>query len=186
MIGRHGRRNIWVNDTERNGAIQEGTGFSMTIRMGWTIPMMCAVFGCTEAELPGEYFRIQASGDVNECTGAAASLKEQFTYRLIVDGSTVDIAVGPDVFATGFIEGCELDYESVVWEERRDGGEIAWQLRGSATINLRGECDLQLPGGESWLGAEVFQLVSADDELGLSPGCEYSSNLSGDLVKSVE
>ena len=119
MIGLHGRRNICVNDTERNGARQEGTGFE-TSKTGWAIPMLLAVMGCTEEELPGEYFQFM-SGDVNECTGARVVGR---AVHLSFDCGRLDRrhAVGPDVFATGFIEGCELDYESVVWEERRDGG----------------------------------------------------------------
>lgn len=138
-----------------------------------------------EDELPGDYFEIKAIGEENDCTDGAANLDEKFEYRVVLDGNTAELAIGPDVFATGRLEGCLLSYESVVWEEKRDGGEISWQIIGSATVNIDDSCPPPVEG-EDWVGFEDFEIVSADDSVGLSPGCTYRTALKGRYVKGVK
>ena len=104
-----------------------------------------------EDELPGDYFEIKAIGEENDCTDGAANLDEKFEYRVVLDGNTAELAIGADVFATGRLEGCLLSYESVVWEEKRDGGEISWQIIGSATVNIDDSCPPPVEG-EDWIG----------------------------------
>ena len=143
--------------------------------------------GCgADEELPGDYFEIKAVGDANDCTGDnPEGFSEKFEYRVVLDGNTAEIAVGPDVFATGRLEGCLLNYESVVWEENRNGGEIAWQIVGSATVNIDDACPPPVEG-EDWVGSEDFEIVSADEGAGVSPGCSYRTALKGRYVKGVK
>ncbi len=143
--------------------------------------------GCQEEALPGHEYRIEATGLENGCTDAPANLSERFTYRVVVDGSNVELAVGPDVFATGFMDGCVLTYESVVWEERYSGGEISWQLYGDAVVEIPGsDCGDpdELAGGLDWGGSETFILKSSTEEAEMSPGCEYTSTLAGTLQRN--
>ncbi|MFT4626343.1 MAG: hypothetical protein ACI8PZ_005020 [Myxococcota bacterium] len=151
---------------------------------GLVVAALCTA--CSgEEDLPGEYFDLVAVGDENSCTGEDANLEEKFEYRVVLDGNTAEIAIGPDIFATGRLEGCLLVYESVVWEEARDGGEIAWQIVGSATVNIDDACPPPVKD-EDWVGREDFEIVSADDSVGLAPGCSYSTMLKGRHTKGVK
>jgi hypothetical protein len=139
------------------------------------------IVGCGDAALPGDLFQISAKGLEDGCTGGNANLSENFEYRVVFDGNNVEIAVGEDVFASGRADGCLISYESVVWQEDRNGKSVNWQILGSATVDVNGSCET---GSESdWIGTESFQIVNSEDE-SLTPGCSYLTELTGKHKKS--
>lgn len=137
---------------------------------------LCA--GCGGGDLSGHYWNITITGIDNGCTDTpAAQHTEKAEYRVKIDGQDVEVAVGPDVFAVGTINGCFIDYESVIWGEEIDGVEVRWQLFGSATISL-GEGSCNPANGSDWDGTEIFEVVNSESP-DISPGCEYLEALSG-------
>ena len=87
-----------------------------------------------------------------------------------------------DTFATGTIDGCIVTYDSVVWTELRDAGNIQWTLTGEATAQRGdGACGL----ANDWIGTETFTVLSSEDPA-VSPGCEYTLNVSGTYIGEVE
>ncbi len=152
----------------------------------YLLPLVLFV-GCSgNGELPGEYFEIKATAGEDDCGAAEGNWKDKFDYRMVVDGNTVELAVGPDVFATGRMEGCLVVYETVIWEEQRNGGEIAWQILGTATVSFDPGACPPLVENEDWVGSEEFLIVSADDGTGLTPGCGFSTSLVGKHLKGVK
>lgn len=137
--------------------------------------------GCGDAALKGDYFLLNFTGVEDGCTGAAPTASERLEYRVIVDAEEVDVAVGPDVFASGTANGCELSYSSVIWTEDREGYEIRWQIKGTATYNPGG-CNPA--NGTDWDGVEVFEMIASDDPE-LSPGCEYTMLVEGTFLESL-
>ncbi len=135
--------------------------------------------GCTDPNLVGHYWNLTLTGVDDGCTGQPANYTEKLEYRVKIDGQDIEVAVGPDVFATGAINGCFISYESVVWGEEigPDKTEVRWRLTGSATINTgTGSCR---PGnGTDWDGVELFEVVNSEDP-SISPGCVYEIALSG-------
>lgn len=152
----------------------------MTTRILRHLPILGAIAlgGCTNPDLVGHYWNVTIVGLSDGCTDSpAAQYSEKAEYRVKIDGQDIEVAVGPDVFATGSINGCNIQYESVIWGEEIDGVEVRWQLYGSATINL-GEGSCQPGNGTDWDGTEIFEVVNSESPE-ISPGCEYQVGLSG-------
>ncbi len=137
------------------------------------VPLLVACNGDSER---GHYFDITLAGADDECTSDPVSYEEKIEYRLVVDGQAIELAVGPDVFATGTVNGCELVYTSVLWTEDRGEARISWQIQGSARVNLDGGCPIE--SGGDWEGTETFEIISSD-EPALQPGCEYGLDVTG-------
>lgn len=135
-----------------------------------------ALSGCGSEDLSGQYFNLTLTGRDNGCTDDPVNYTEKLEYRVKIDGQDVEVAVGPDVFAVGVVNGCSIQYESVVWGETIDDFEIRWKLLGSATINPGGGCTTQ--NGSDWDGIERFEVVSSENPE-ISPGCEYEVALAG-------
>lgn len=142
----------------------------------WALVALGTFSGCSGEDLSGYTFNLTLTGRANECTAAPADYSEKLEYRVQIDGQDVEVAVGPDGFATGVSNGCSIQYETVVWGEQIDDFEIRWKLSGSATINPGGGCNTQ--NGTDWDGVEVFEVVSSENP-DISPGCEYEVALAG-------
>lgn len=140
---------------------------------------------CTRDDLRGDYFDVTFTATDDSCTGAAPSHSETVEYRVILEGQGVEIAVGPDVFATGAADGCDIAYTSVVWTEDRDGFRISWQISGEAVINVGGGQSCPLEDDVDWLGEERFEIITSEDPA-LSPGCTYESEAVGVFLETVK
>jgi hypothetical protein len=143
---------------------------------------LCA---CGGAELPGHYFDVRLEGAENGCTDEApGSYGEEFEYRLELDVNDATLAIGDDIFATGSLEGCQLNYTSLVWTSYRDNKEITWQIVGQARIDLGGG-EGCVVGTSDWDGIEQFVVLSsnADD---VSAGCTYDLTAGGTWSREVE
>ena len=133
--------------------------------------------GCSGSDLKGHYWNVTVTGLQDDCTGAQATYSEKFEYRVKIDGQDVEVAVGPDVFATGTANGCFVAYESVVWSESVAEANVRWILSGSATISM-GDGSCRPANGTDWDGTEIFEVVNSETPE-MSPGCEYSMQVSG-------
>ena len=133
--------------------------------------------GCQGEDTSGHHWNMTLNGSENNCTGAPANYGEKLEYRVKIDGQDAVLAVGPDEFATGTLNGCNLVYETVVWGEMIGDFEVRWRLSGSATINTGGgSCTPD--NGTDWDGTEWFEVVNSEDPA-ISPGCEYEIKTSG-------
>ncbi|MEZ4317030.1 MAG: hypothetical protein R3F61_05990 [Myxococcota bacterium] len=144
--------------------------------------LLLALAGCGQADLPGHYWDLSASTQVDGCNSPAVQYSEDFEYRLVIDVTDIEVAIGPDTFAVGTIDGCTVSYDSIVWTEPRDAGDIQWTLSGTATAQRgNGACGIST----DWIGTETFTVLSSDDPT-VSPGCEYVLDLVGSYAGEVQ
>jgi hypothetical protein len=140
---------------------------------------------CTRDDLQGDYFDVTFTGVEDTCSGQAPSYTEDVTYRVVIEGQGVEVAVGSDVFATGRADGCNIEYTSIVWTEDRDGASISWQISGEAAINVGGGNSCPIGDGVDWLGIETFEIISSEDPA-YAPGCGLESEAVGNFVETVK
>ncbi len=118
-----------------------------------------------------------------DCVSEAPTYSETFEYELYVDdsgGSTVELKIAGESFATGQRQGCNLSYQSAVWLEDQSTGLLQWQIAGTATYQgSAGGCDLS--DGLDWQGEEVLTVVESEDE-SVPSGCTYLMSAEGTLV----
>ena len=163
-------------------------GLAMVLKtnglFGWAV-LLLFVVGCSESTLPGHYWDVSLVGAVDTCNEPTMPYSDEFSYRLTFDGGNVDLSIGEDLFATGFLPGtCELTYESVVWSEQRGVHEVRWMLHGEAVIRLGGDaCGLDV--GVDWAGTETFEIMDSEDPA-LTIGCEYQLSVEGIYAGELE
>ena len=140
--------------------------------------------GCGNDDLEGHYWAITARGAENGCTDEPADTVDKFEYRLQYDGTDVEVAIGPDVFAEGVANGCQLAYESIIWTEESGGYEVACRIIGSA-IAQQGGTACAVENGTDWDGTEIFEVVTSEHP-DVSPGCQYEMTLEGKYLEQVK
>ncbi|MBX2796304.1 MAG: hypothetical protein KTR31_01505 [Myxococcales bacterium] len=136
--------------------------------------------GCDGEELTGNLFDLTLTGADNQCTGNGTDHTERHQYRVDFDNTDLIVAVGEDVWATGTIDGCNLEYTSIVWSSLRGGFEIEWQISGQAQVDVAGG-DGCATDDDDWVGTETF-LVTNSAHPKVQPGCTYSLDVSGDFA----
>lgn len=151
----------------------------------WTLISLLALAGCGAKVVPGSVWDI-ALVSVEEDTCHPEPLDYngdlQMEYTIQFDGPRTALFVSKEgetaqVFATGGITGCEINYESVVWGEDHDGYEIRWQLSGNALFRPGGS-SCGLAADVDWSGTETFEIISSEtDEL--PAGCKYTLGVEG-------
>lgn len=145
--------------------------------------MVFLLGGCGSEELPGHYWNLVVKGSDNQCTGGGANFNQEYQYRVLFAGNDITVAIEDDIFATGTVDGCLLNYSSLVWSSFRDNHEIQWQIVGSAYVNAGGG------GGcvesTDWQGTETF-VITTSEHPDVSAGCTYDTELTGAFVKEVE
>ncbi len=146
---------------------------------------LCVLSACSKDEVVGHYWDVTASGVGDTCTGSPANYKESFEYRVVIDGQEADLAVGPNIFASGSMNGLMFVYDSVIWTEDRGDFEISWQIHGLAAINQGGSGAGKLENGTDWDGEEIFEVISSSDPA-VSPGCTYTLALAGKYLREVK
>lgn len=138
--------------------------------------------GCGQGQLPGHYWDVQLATDNDGCNNPIAQYSDELTYRVVFDNTDAEVAIGPDVFAAGRRDGCQVTYESVTWTETRPTGDIQWTLQGEA---LAQEGDGSCGIANDWTGQEVFTVLTSDDPA-IEPGCTYTLAVNGTYVGEVE
>jgi hypothetical protein len=148
----------------------------------WTaaLPLLApmALAACGEPLLEGFVWDVALEGTEDLCNDPVIGYADQLSYRLVFDGSAVDVAVGPDVFATGTVSGCEINYASVVFGETLDGFELRWRLDGFAVYHQGFGCETRLDDNIDWSGTEVFTVVQSDHP-DIPTNCTYSVDIEG-------
>lgn len=149
--------------------------------------------GCKpDEDVVGHYWAIQAKGvelsdrfaDKQRCIDGGLESSAEFEYRVMYDGNDFDLAIGPDVFASGSTSGCYIAYESIRWTEERNGYNITWRILGEAQARHGGRnCNAE--SDWDWEGIERFVVVKSEDP-SIAPGCEYHMKLEGMYVDEVQ
>ena len=106
----------------------------------FALPLLPAL-ACAPEDVPPDVVynvtvKSEVDGDslVTTCIaeGDQAPVFEQvFRYELYFSGSTVDLRIDGEGFAAGTRSGCDMEYESAVWLEERDAGDVRWSLPAS-------------------------------------------------------
>lgn len=143
-----------------------------------------ALSGCGEPPLDGFEWTVTLTGTEDLCNAEPVGYQETMTYRLdFVEGESgrVDVAIGPDVFASGGIEGCRIDYQSVVYQDERDGYPVRWFLTGTGYYHQGFGCETQLPDNIDWKTTEVIEIVETEHP-DIPIGCTYTLDVEGSYV----
>ncbi len=141
--------------------------------------------GCGEPELDGFIWQNTVTGKIDTChaEGEGTPYQEIMNYRLVFDGSYVELALDQNTFASGTISGCEIQYDSVVWGEIVDGYEVRWLLLGEGIFRQGGSaCSIDV--GLDWDGEETFEIVYSEHP-DLAVGCEYIMSVQGQYLGPV-
>lgn len=147
-------------------------------------PLLVGLAACSGEDTSGHTWALTLTGLEDGCTGTPMNYTEKIDYRLQITGQDVTLAVGPDEFATGTVNGCVIAYDTVVWGETVDDHEVRWQIHGGATITF-GDASCSPSNGTDWDGQERFEVVSSDNEA-ISPGCEVVVAVSGKYTGLVK
>ncbi|MCB9777506.1 MAG: hypothetical protein H6742_02985 [Alphaproteobacteria bacterium] len=118
---------------------------------------------------------------VENCGDASfGDITETWTYDLYAEGSSIDIFIDGQSFASGVYEdGCNISYESPSWLDSYDDAEIQWGISGRATVDgPAGGCvDAE---GVDWDGVEEVKVVRSGTE-SLPIGCTRTFDVTGAL-----
>ena len=176
---------IWRSPSGRASYITPDGIFTCNSVLNSTTMMtavLVGLIGCSGGNEPGHYWEITAVGVNDTCNGALDAVEDSFTYRLQFDETNVAVAVGPDVFASGEVNGCNVDDESVAWTDDRPGGELTWQIRGSAVAQFGdGACGMS---DTDWRGTEAFEIITSADP-NISAGCVFEMELTGKYLHEL-
>ncbi len=151
----------------------------VSLWQGFAITGLLCALSCKEKEKPGFIWEVSVISAEDGCNTPPVEYNGavNMDYLLRFDESRVVLSVDGVDFASGTISGCEIEYESSVWGEARDGNEIKWQLTGTATYRSGGTA-CNLPDGRDWEGQEVFTIVSSEHP-DIASGCTYTLDLNG-------
>jgi hypothetical protein len=118
------------------------------------------------------------SDDALTCFDDIKQGKESVSYEVFRDGALMSIRIDGETFATGSTPsleapsgsaGCSIEYESPVWLESTDGGEVQWQVQSvNAMLDMNGACSSAFEGGAAvdydFLGIERIEIVGSTDK----------------------
>jgi len=142
------------------------------------------ITGCeTEGEQLYEW-AIHLEGTVDECNAEPQGKIYEYDYQLSFEGSSVDLSLEGNTFASGQIAGCNISYSSVVWGDERDGYELRWQLTGEA-VYRNGGSSCNLDDSTDWLGTETYEILFSDHP-DIEIGCQYIMSTQGSYKGPVE
>ena len=138
-----------------------------------------ALVACESSNIPSEaqQFSVTVKDDGD------GGYSETFDYYIALDGSSITLYIGEAAFARGTASGCDITYQSVVFGQTRDAGDIKWQLYGQAsTENSSG--DPCVDGKDDWSGTEYAEIVASEDD-SIAIGDIYNMVTTGTFVGQV-
>jgi hypothetical protein len=131
-------------------------------------------------------WEVVVTGVSTSCTQDNSGYEDTFDYQLFTDGADIELRIGEldggsEGFAMGVRSGCALQYQTAVWLEERDQGDLRWQITGEASYQgAGGGCDLT--DGLDWEGTEIITVVESLDE-DVVEDCTYMMMTEGVLVQ---
>jgi len=135
--------------------------------------------GSPPAEPDGSW-AVTVTGLETDCTDSSEGYQKSFTYQLFYDEtdlSLVELRIDDESFATGFVSGCSISYQSAIWLEEDDGGNYRWQIVGEAEHQgAAGGCEI--PDDRDWYGSETLVIVDSENE-DVPAGCIYEMSAEG-------
>ena len=138
-----------------------------------------SLLACEESKIPSEAQQFS----VTVTSADEGNYTESFDYYLALEGSAITVYIGEAAFARGTASGCDITYQSVVFGQEREAGDVKWQLFGQAlTENASG--DPCVEGDDEWSGTEYAEIVASDDE-NIEIGTIYDMNTAGSFVGEV-
>ena len=148
----------------------------------WSIVVAaCLATGCAEPALQGNLFDIRLEGAENECTGGGTQYSDLLQYRLEFDSLDITLAVEDDEWAIGEVDGCFIEYRSIVVTSLREGYEIRWRIDGQAEIDRSGGASCIDEPNLDWIGTETFTVVRSAHP-SVDPGCTYTLDVTGQFA----
>lgn len=143
--------------------------------------------GCT-TDLEGYAWEVTLTGGepgTDSCNiGSEQPYEDTFSYVLNFSGADVSLGLLIDRevfgFASGTLAGCDVSYNSVVWQEIRETGDLLWQLEGEATMR-QGGATCNLEDGVDWTGYEEITVIDSSDP-DIPVGCFYRMQATGTFV----
>lgn len=162
--------------------------------------LLLALLACQESRLPEGVLvytvdataaDIDADGIADSChPDSTEGWTDTFEYAVELiteaDGTLrTTLYVDGVVLGTGqMVDGCEMEYETVVMEEQTENdGLLRWQLFGTATFDVGDDACVE--GENDWEGTETFEIVAAEDET-VEVGCTYETTTVGRFVPTEE
>jgi hypothetical protein len=140
----------------------------------------------TEDSTPDGSYNVTVTGISSDCTDDNSGYQKTYEYQLFSDGADIEIQIGEEDgksegFAIGVRSGCTVQYQSAVWLEEGEEGDLRWQITGDATYQGQGGgCDLT--DGLDWEGTEIIEVVESLDE-NIPEGCTYLMTTEGVLLQ---
>lgn len=121
-------------------------------------------------DLPGDWFEVTVKTTSDGCNDPEVVSQETWLYRVVVTGTSGELFLGDQPFATGTVEGCNFRYDTPLFSERRESGvSVRWSLTGEAQFSAGEGCD----AGDGWSGTETITIVSSSDPDEVPAGCRY-------------
>lgn len=132
-------------------------------------------------------YTVEITGTTDECHPTSTEgYQETLEFGVFFDASSADVYADGQPFGAGTQSGCNLTYQSVViGTDERAGGDLKWQLTGSARIETDASGDQCVEGEGEWEGTETITIISSDDEA-IESGCTYTQTTLGEYVETVE
>ena len=131
-------------------------------------------------EDPDGSWNVTVTGVSTDCTAETTGFQKTFNYQIFYDEtdlSRAEIKIDNESFASGFISGCTLEYQSAIWLEEEAGGNYRWQIVGRAEHQgAAGGCDL--PDGVDWYGTETLVVLDSENE-SVPADCTYEMESEG-------
>ena len=127
-----------------------------------------AIWPLNLGSVPTDFCPCTDATGTSDCYADIGRSKETLSYELHQDGDAISIRIDGETFATGTLRGCSLDYESPVWLDTTDNGEVQWQVKSVVTVlDMNGACTAAFKGeaaGYDFLGIEEVEVVGGSDE----------------------
>ena len=128
-----------------------------------------AIWPLSMGEAPADFCPCTDDGatDAEDCYFEIDRSNESLSYELHQDGDAISIRIEGETFATGTLRGCALDYESPVWLDTMDNGEVQWRVTAVLTVlDMNGACETAFKGdsaGNDFLGIEEVEVVGGSN-----------------------
>lgn len=139
-----------------------------------------SLLACEESNIPSEAQQFTVTVTSADDGG---DYTESFEYYLALEGSSITVYIGEAAFARGTASGCDITYQSVVFGQEREAGNIKWQLVGQASVETA-DGDPCVEGDDDWAGTEFATIIASEDEE-IEVGTVYKMNTNGSFVDEV-